>query len=274
MTAQDILPRLKRVRANGNRWTALCPAHDDRHPSLSICEKDGKTLLYCFKGCAYEAILEALGEALGVPNMKNSRQIAAVYAYTDEKGVVLYENVRFEPKDFAQRRYDAEGNPIWNLNGTRRVPYRLPELLRLSGNDAFVMTEGEKDADALTANGLIATSHKNWKREFNYLLKGLDVVICQDHDKAGVAQVKKVVEIIKRDARAIKIIDCFATELLPEKHGKDVSDLLSAASFDDFCQLIKRTPNYNLNTAKNDDNATGFSVISLADVEAKEVVWL
>lgn len=41
---------------------ALCPAHHDRNPSLSIGEApDGTALLYCFAGCTYKEILEALG---------------------------------------------------------------------------------------------------------------------------------------------------------------------------------------------------------------------
>ncbi len=275
VTAHDILPLLERVRITKNGWTALCPAHKDRHPSLSIGERQGKILLHCFKGCAYEEIIAALGIPQMPQNLKTPRQIAAVYPYRDEAGQVLYENVRFEPKGFAQRRYDEQGKEVWNLNGIRRVPYRLPELLKLSGNDAFVLTEGEKDADLLVANGLKATSHKNWKPEFNYLLKGFDVIICQDHDKAGVTQVEKVIEMIRRDARAIKIIDCFADDPLPEKHGKDVSDFLNANSFDDFLSLIRQTPSYELAASnKKSGDAGAFSVVSMADVKAMEVIWL
>ena len=40
---------------------ARCPAHDDRNPSLSISLKEGKILIYCFAGCAPEAVLGAVG---------------------------------------------------------------------------------------------------------------------------------------------------------------------------------------------------------------------
>jgi hypothetical protein len=41
---------------------ARCPAHDDRHASLSIAEgKDGRILLHCFADCTTEAIVAALG---------------------------------------------------------------------------------------------------------------------------------------------------------------------------------------------------------------------
>jgi hypothetical protein len=41
---------------------ACCPAHDDRHPSLSIRElDDGRLLLHCFSGCDVKSVLSALG---------------------------------------------------------------------------------------------------------------------------------------------------------------------------------------------------------------------
>jgi hypothetical protein len=46
----------------GSTWKALCPAHDDQDPSLSITEGDnGRVLLHCFAGCDERAILQAMG---------------------------------------------------------------------------------------------------------------------------------------------------------------------------------------------------------------------
>ena len=61
--AATLLSRLNNVRATGRgRWLALCPAHDDRTPSLSVRElDDGRILLHCFGGCAVEDILTAIG---------------------------------------------------------------------------------------------------------------------------------------------------------------------------------------------------------------------
>jgi hypothetical protein len=54
--------RLSNVKAYGKGWRALCPAHDDHHPSLDLAEgQDGRVLLKCRAGCSYEAILRALG---------------------------------------------------------------------------------------------------------------------------------------------------------------------------------------------------------------------
>lgn len=63
MTIHDVLPRLRRVKkTRAQHWTASCPAHDDRSPSLSITEaSNGRVLLHCFTGCSYESIIAALG---------------------------------------------------------------------------------------------------------------------------------------------------------------------------------------------------------------------
>ncbi len=61
MTLGALLDRLHGVRRNGGGWQALCPAHADNNPSLSIYEKDGRILLHCFAGCATEDICNAAG---------------------------------------------------------------------------------------------------------------------------------------------------------------------------------------------------------------------
>jgi hypothetical protein len=59
------LHRLERVRRTGpGKWIALCPAHDDKRPSLSIREADGKVLLKCWTGCGADEIVNALGLSL------------------------------------------------------------------------------------------------------------------------------------------------------------------------------------------------------------------
>lgn len=47
-------------RRSGVGWVARCPAHDDRTPSLSIDERDGKILIHCFSGCEQRAVIAAL----------------------------------------------------------------------------------------------------------------------------------------------------------------------------------------------------------------------
>src|SRR5215467_14030309 len=60
MTLNEFLGRLKGVRRNGDGWMALCPAHDDRNPSLAVSWKDGRILLHCHAGCSPESVVAAL----------------------------------------------------------------------------------------------------------------------------------------------------------------------------------------------------------------------
>jgi hypothetical protein len=49
------------ARRSGRGWTARCPAHADRTPSLSISEGvDGKVLVKCHAGCEQDAVIDAL----------------------------------------------------------------------------------------------------------------------------------------------------------------------------------------------------------------------
>src|SRR3984893_9310255 len=56
----DLLAQLKGVARSGDGWTARCPAHDDRHNSLSIHHRDGRWLLKCHAGCGWQEIVDAL----------------------------------------------------------------------------------------------------------------------------------------------------------------------------------------------------------------------
>ena len=61
MTPQEIIGRLSGVRKTETGWLALCPAHDDSKPSLSVgIGTKGQVLVKCFAGCPTEAIVEAL----------------------------------------------------------------------------------------------------------------------------------------------------------------------------------------------------------------------
>ena len=59
---QRILDRLENVRPMGNgKWSAKCPAHEDRRNSLSLTRgDDGRCLLHCHAGCSTKAILDAV----------------------------------------------------------------------------------------------------------------------------------------------------------------------------------------------------------------------
>jgi len=61
--ASNVLPHLEKVRRTGPAsWSARCPSHEDRGPSLSIREADdGRLLMHCFAGCGIDEIVGSLG---------------------------------------------------------------------------------------------------------------------------------------------------------------------------------------------------------------------
>src|SRR5262245_5641358 len=144
------------AQLQGERWQARCPAHDDSQPSLSLTAKDDKILLHCHAGCTPKAVVTALGLTLAdlfcTPTRRRRGRVGATYDYIDEHGTLLFQAVRYTPKGFSQRRpHPTEpGQYVDNLDATRRVLYRLPEVLAASASGAQVLiVEGEKDADRL-----------------------------------------------------------------------------------------------------------------------------
>jgi hypothetical protein len=62
MRLSEVLDRLAKVRGKNGRYTASCPAHEDKSPSLALRElDDGRILLHCFGGCSTDAVLGAIG---------------------------------------------------------------------------------------------------------------------------------------------------------------------------------------------------------------------
>lgn len=228
MQVAQLLTQLKNVKGHEGQWTALCPAHNDREHSLSIGLKDNKILLTCFAGCSVESICQSIKVEvsdlfLDKDTPKKGPTIVAMYDYKDEKGEPLYQKVRFEPKDFRQRR-KVNGQWSWNLNGVRRVLYRLPELLE--SKCEVYLVEGEKDADNLRAIGKTATTAggvQDWRDEFGSFLTDRKVVIIPDNDRPGYALAQVESKVLARKAKSVSVI------LIPEGY-KDISDWLQAGN--------------------------------------------
>jgi hypothetical protein len=266
VNAQDVLARLRGVRISNSGWTALCPAHDDTRNSLSVSEGDnGKTLLKCHAGCSYQNIVAALSNSTGA---NVARRIVAAYDYRDESGALLYQTVRYEPKDVRQRRPDSAGNHVWNLTGVRRVLYRLPELLQSDKQKTVFIVEGEKDADRLASLGLTATTNVGgagkWRNEYNELLRGRLVCILPDNDDAGGQHAAQVASALHGTAASVKIVR------LPDSPPKgDVSDYLNAGgTAEQLSALVADSPDWipgaSLNVGKN--NPPRFQLTTLQDL--------
>lgn len=151
-------------------------------------------------------------------------RVVATYDYRAEDGSLLFQVQRFEPKKFVQRRPNGNGWE-YKVNGTRQVPYRLPELVAAPLSAPIYIVEGEKDADRLAALGLVATCNAGgagkWKSCHSEYLKDRAVILIPDNDDAGRDHVQKVARSLKGVAAHVRILELAG---LPEKG--DVSDWL------------------------------------------------
>lgn len=266
-TAKDLLAQLKGVKRNGKGWTALCPAHDDQKASLSISEVGGRLLLNCFAGCSFESLRTALGFDW---TERTRRQEIAAYDYRDQDGELRYQSVRFFPKDFRQRRPDANGGWEWNLNGTPRVLYRLPELLKSDSSETVFIVEGEKDANNLAKLGLIATTNAGgalkWRNEYNQSLRDRKVVIICDNDDPGRKHAVQVATSIKGIAASAKIVELPG---LPEKG--DVSDWLAMGNgVTELRAIVDATPIFEVEIQKAQSVTPASKVCSASELLARE----
>ena len=75
-TLWGIASGLKKVRWCGNnKFTACCPAHNDRNPSFSATDVGGRVLLKCFAGCSQESVIGALRN-MGLWHIASLHQLA------------------------------------------------------------------------------------------------------------------------------------------------------------------------------------------------------
>jgi hypothetical protein len=85
-------------------------------------------------------------------------EISKIYDYRDESGELLFQTVRYEPKDFKQRRPDRDnpGQWLWNLDGVKPILYRLPELIKAPMQDFVIICEqaGSRTSSTFAAAGM------------------------------------------------------------------------------------------------------------------------
>jgi hypothetical protein len=237
-TWEDIAQRLGADPSQDHQMVK-CPAHEDGTASLAIGRVAGIVMMNCHAGCSTEDVVAAVKLQMSdlFPESRSRRdgrpQIVATYDYRDEAGVILYQSVRFEPKDFRQRRPKDGGGWDWKVKGVRLVPYRLPELLAADPADIVFIPEGEKDVDNLAKLGLLATCNvggasKNpkkskWLRQYNEHLRGRHLVTLPDNDEPGEAHASSIIQSNRGNAASVRIL---RLPNLPPKG--DVSDWIKA----------------------------------------------
>jgi hypothetical protein len=271
MTLEELLARFERPQQSGAGWKALCPAHEDKNPSLSINQKEDLLLLHCHAGCTTGNVCEALGIKLAdlSVNGKQARKIANTYDYQDENGVMLFQSVRYEPKSFSQRRPDGKGGWIGNLDGVRRVLYCLPGVASAS---EVIVCEGEKDVEtawgmdfAATCNPMGAGTGK-WKKEYSEALRGKNVTIIADADKAGRDHAQAVATSLHLVAASVKVLE------MPS--AKDLTEWVErGGTRTALTEIISRAPIWKPAGAST-ASLGSLSTAELFDSQEEKVEWL
>src|SRR6266536_517268 len=225
---ERVLGRLSGVRKSLKGWTARCPSHDDRTPSLSIgLGKDGQVVLHCFAGCPFASIVQALGlqasdlfpvDAAASPRQKETtRHILSLLDLAQAKklpwkflcNLGIIEESRglripyytldgtLAPRYRIRTALVAREGSWWNKGPGEILPYGLERLEEARQAGFLVLVEGESDCWTLwyqhfSALGLPgAEMASKLKPEY---LAGIERLYIIQEDAAG----EKLVEGITR----------------------------------------------------------------------------
>jgi len=246
---QDVLERLRGVRqqADGS-WMALCPAHNDKEPSLHVSQQGEKVLLHCFAGCSFEAICDALHikphelfvgdstrsepvpEGLSLEAFAKAkhlegellRQAQVTQGVYQGKPAVLFRYCDTEGNLQAIRyRIALEGGRFrWQKGAEpKRLAYGewwLPQW-REKNKRVVVLVEGESDALTLWQAGIpaIGIAGANSLNEYHLkLLEGFEVAVWREPDSGGISFARKACELFSN----VRVIQ-------PPEGFKDASEL-------------------------------------------------
>ena len=252
LTVDEVLAALertgRRAKQNGSGWRALCPAHEDSNPSLTLREGDRQAVVItCHAGCSYEKVIGALG--LDSPQRRiNGRERKTVEGSSKPApsprplpggpGVTswVYTDADGDPLMAVVRRDTREGKRItqWTRRGGGWVPEGLKgkrplyRLHKLPSEGGVAVVEGEKCVDACLAAWPDRQQVTTWSGGTNAWrktdwtpLRGREVSLLADADAPG----RKCARDI---AARLHGLGCEVKLGLPEgEDGEDVADWLA-----------------------------------------------
>jgi len=236
-------------RQRGSSWSARCPAHEDRNPSLTVKQIEGMALVRCHREppCETADVLGALGLALA--DLYDEPR-GASYRYTDRAGQVTRTVHRSPDKRFTQTG-DTAAQPQL---------YRLPQVVAaVKAGTTVYLVEGEKDVHALESLGAVATTSpmgaSNWGKVDRTPLAGAHVVVVPDQDEAGARYRQNVVSTLTDFAASVR--------LGRPAVGKDAADHVAAGHTLDELDVRDLPPTHR--TVK---------LTRASDIRVRPVRWL
>lgn len=229
----------------------------------------GFELVMNVRGCDFHQALGLVADIVGLNPSSHQdklnghapgpKKIGATYEYVNEAGAVQYQTVRYEPKDFRQRRPDGTGGWIYNLNGVDRVLQHLPAIHQ--NPDALIIHhEGERCTEA-SINAQLPGVHTTTVggsgaarlTDFSPV-QGRDVVVVPDNDKSGEDYLRDVADMAhKAGAKSVKVL---RLPNLPPK-GDVVQWIAAGGTPAQFAQLLEQAK--PVKAATGDESPTGLA---------------
>lgn len=232
-----VLERLHGVKRERDGFVALCPAHEDREPSLAVAEgADGRVLLTCRAGCPTPAVLERAGLRWAdlMPEGESDRTpppaaMRPAPGWTSWRACAEAAYGTLGPWTHAHEYRDAHGEPwavvlrwkredgtkairpvglhadgAWRptLPAPRKRPRsRTPYLRGTPGVGPVFVVEGEAKADLLESMGLVGVSAMGGATAAGLTdwapLAGRTALVLPDADAAGFRYCGEVLEALR-----------------------------------------------------------------------------
>jgi hypothetical protein len=305
-----LLSKLPGARKSGSGWSARCPAHDDRHASLSVSAgDDGTVLLKCHAGCDTAAIVAALG--LGLADLFPAkpavpRATSGGRAYPTANAAVAALERQHGRRSALWTYHDAAGEPVglvvrWDKSGDKEIrpvarfadgwrikampePRPLYGLPDLAATKTVLVVEGERCADAAltlrfaattSVGGSQAANKTDWKP-----LAGKDVWILPDNDEPGRKYAETVASIITT-LKPVPVVRIIGLPGLPDRgdivdwidgHGDAAEPDGMRAEIEALAQAVQ--PWRPAASSTESRSRWEPDLVCLADVTPQAVPWL
>jgi len=280
------LPKLNQTRAGD--WRGPCPIHRGKRDSFAVKPETGAA--YCHSSCgrgwslidierelhggtgkeAAKRVLQIVGRPTARPApAKPPPRIVAEYNYCDPDGREVFQNVRYEPKDFRMRHRTGR-DWTWSVRGRTLYPYRLPQVLQAP---RVLIVEGEKDVHTLEAAGFVATTNAGgagkWRAEFAEYFAGREVIILPDNDAQGE---KHAQDVITKLGDAPALVRLLRLPGLPPKG--DVTDwMTNGGTREQLARLIEDAAAAEEEAAPEEDGPVALTLENFR-ADAQGVWWI
>jgi hypothetical protein len=222
------LPSIGRIaellggEVSGGQVRAPGPGHNPEDRSLSVkpdANADGGFVSHSFAGDDPIQCRDYVREKLGLPKFEPKKKpkptakpwspIVARYVYRLHDGTPFLQVCRTAAKTFFQNRWNGTMWVSGKPDG-KKVPYKLPELLKAPITTPIHITEGEKDADNLAKLGFIATTNSEgaaeWTDDLNEYFRDRIVYIHEDNDEKGRKRCQRIARALDPITKSVRIV--------------------------------------------------------------------